>query len=309
MRAEGNRLKSRTILIIRNVGYLIGLTLLIYQAYKGIIAVIDGKHVIPGLGISAIALSVSILAMACQITAWWLIMKGWKSKEIPLRESFWGYTLSFLPRYIPGTVWGYMSRGNWLKTEYSVDYKKSTLGSFTELALMVFVNIIISSSIFIHSINNQLVLFIILGCIFLILLLASLSKIRTILANLLINIDFVYLVVSFILLLCTWALYGYSLFLIAEPYNAIHLISYNRWFIYSGIYSSAWLAGFFVIFVPAGMGVRELALSHLLTSILNIDSLTSAGLAVFFRLIVSLSELSWLLIGLLVKKYANKPIG
>lgn len=295
-------LASKAIPIIRYIGYLIGLSLLIYQAYNGVLAIRQGKAIIPGLGASLLALVFSILAMACQIIAWWLMMKGLQPIRIPLKEIFWGYTLSFLPRYIPGTIWGYMSRGDWLKTDYSINYKTSTLGSAIELVLMVIVNIILSSLILLSGLTSKMIFLIILLILFVLIILISQRGIRIFISDLVKSVRFIYVFAALAMLFCTWIFYGFGLFIVAEPSKALHFMGYDKLFLYVSIYSAAWLIGFFVLFVPAGMGVRELALSRFLTTYAIFDAQSANGLAVFFRLVVTISELSWLILGWAVKK-------
>jgi glycosyltransferase 2 family protein len=292
----------KVIRVVRYIGYIIGLSLLIYQAYNGVLAIREGRSVLPGLGPSFLALFLSIIAQGFQIIAWWLIMRGLQSAWIPLKELFWGYTLSFLPRYIPGSIWGYMSRGNWLQTDFNINYRSSTLGSITELILMVGVNMILSSLVVLPILYNQTVVIIILFILLLLILPISLKRVRILIINTVNKVKLQYIFLAIPSLFLTWIFYGFSLFLAAEPYNALHSIGYNKINLFISIYSAAWLIGFLILFVPAGMGVRELALTRLLSSYALFEPQVANGLAILFRLVVTISEISWLILGWVIKK-------
>ena len=67
------------------------------------------------------------------------------------------------------------------------------------------------------------------------------------------------------------------------------------------LFGFAWLAGFLVVFVPSGLGIREVVLSNLLTSILGIPAVQASALSVTSRFVISLAELAWILVALLFK--------
>jgi hypothetical protein len=74
------------------------------------------------------AIGLTFIIYALQMIAWGQIMLGLGSL-INLPAVLQGYIISFLPRYIPGTIWGYLSRAEWLKSTYNVPHSTSTLGS------------------------------------------------------------------------------------------------------------------------------------------------------------------------------------
>jgi glycosyltransferase 2 family protein len=298
-------LKPKIIPVIRTIGYIIGLLLLLFQAYEGVIAIKQGKAIIPGAEASLFALITAIIALACQIIAWWLIMKGMSVNHIPLKKVFWGYTLSFLPRYIPGSVWGYLSRGNWLKTEYNVDYQISTSGSVIELVLMVLVNTILGASIFIRYLDVKYIYALILIILIVALILYFYRNLKNIFLYILRKVRWVYILVSVLLLFLTWIFYGIGLFIITGANSANPSYGIENILLFIAIYSTAWLVGFLIVFVPAGMGVRELALSYLLVTYIHLDPLTANGISIFYRLIISLSEISWLVLGFGIKQLGS----
>ncbi len=71
-----------------------------------------------------------------QIGAWVLLMRS-LNIELPIHKARYIYSLSFLARYIPGSIWGYLSRSEWLLHDYQVSYTSSNYGSILEVALAV----------------------------------------------------------------------------------------------------------------------------------------------------------------------------
>ncbi len=67
-------------------------------------------------------------------------------------------------------------------------------------------------------------------------------------------------------------------------------------------YCAAWLGGFLVLFVPAGMGVREVLLRLLLVQTLGISSEQALLIAMTARFFSLLSEGIWLAIGLFIRE-------
>jgi hypothetical protein len=104
--------------------------------------------------------------------------------------------------------------------------------------------------------------------------------------------------VSMLLFNLTWILNGIALFFAHSSLtsggidlNAINLAQYIM------IYCQAWLIGFLILFVPAGMGVRELALSQLLITFMNLPGFEANIVAVISRSLTLFSELFLILIG------------
>jgi hypothetical protein len=66
------------------------------------------------------------------------------------------------------------------------------------------------------------------------------------------------------------------------------------WLEASSIFGLAWCAGFVVVIVPAGIGVRESALAFLLTNVMPVGAALS--LAILARLVWVLAEGFWILV-------------
>jgi hypothetical protein len=64
----------------------------------------------------------------------------------------------------------------------------------------------------------------------------------------------------------------------------------------------AWVAGFVVLFVPAGMGIREIALAAFLVYIMNVAVGPATLVAVMTRVVLAAAELGWIICGLILKQ-------
>ncbi len=60
----------------------------------------------------------------------------------------------------------------------------------------------------------------------------------------------------------------------------------------------SWVLGFVIVFVPAGLGIRELAISTLLTAYGALLPWQADLVAVLSRFGLIVAELAWLLVGL-----------
>jgi len=110
---------------------------------------------------------------------------------------------------------------------------------------------------------------------------------------------------SVLLFVVTWLLYGMSLQLVSQFLTeGNRLLFTGSTLLFTIIYCIAWLIGFLVFFVPAGLGIREFALTMLLSDELNLPIYQASGIAILLRLITSLVELAWLVIGIALKSFS-----
>lgn len=299
---------------IRKLLYVIGIisggAFLIYQLILAIKA-------IPGVEFSQNALlsiiSSIILAffgIGLQIVGWFVLINS-GNFTINLISVVKGYSVSFLPRYLPGTILGYISRSEWLLQKYSIPFTLSNSISIWEIISSLIANILI---VLFYLINRFLpaarLLVIALPLIPLLLhkilnlLFFYLNKKRLRIFGKILKIDSIpiqqwYLcVLSF---LFHWLLLGFSLLqiLLALGVSDLNFLKV----VFSG--NLSWLSGFFVFFAPAGLGYREATLSYLLTDLFKISEGVGNIASSFFRLITILAELIWIITGILVGKRNN----
>lgn len=268
------------------------------------------------------ALALILFAYFLQMAAWVAILRYLGISPEPLKV-FQGYWLSFLPRYIPGSVWGYWSRSQWLEQSCGIGYGTSVLASILETLALILTALSMSGLYLgtrLVGVGRPLLVAASLG----LMLLTCLVIPRFV-------IQFVEVVIprfmrrlgkegvwqvgaedgtllrpwllSVIFYLAIWMIYGGSILLIT--------VAVQPSFPSSGLLgttfsvSLSWFLGFIVIFVPMGIGVREFALSALLKSQFGLLPQQGNFVAVLFRLGVILSELVWLIVGLSISVVAR----
>lgn len=304
-----NRLRT----ILRWLGFLAGGSILLYQIVISIQSVQD-KHLsinIPALGI---ALAIGIVSFGVQMWAWQIIMAalGVRLSYVQVLD---GYLPSFLPRYLPGTIWGYLSRGEWLYQKFGVSYQLSGFGSFLEILVSLISNVIVIGLGFSTSVVEAVI--IVASGIILSLALFGLLSISRKLAfkwpwfkklwpSSYPTLNFGLWITSILLFMCTWLLYGIGLAFVLRGVAAIDVGSQVAdWIHLGGVYSIAWLFGFLVLISPAGLGFRELAMAVLVSSQFFLTFEMGGTIGVIARITVMLSELIWVA-GVLLIQGMNK---
>lgn len=249
-------------------------------------------------------LILSFLVYLLQMLAWITIMR---CLNVPLgvHQTLQGYFLSFLPRYIPGSVWGYLSRGQWLEQSYGVEHSISALGSILEaLALVSTAFVMAGVYLCLHSSGLMQVL-LALGCtslftatwLFMPKFVMRMSE-RKSLSYYGKGFSSWNWAMALILYLPLWLSYGGSILLVG---NAMMNTPSNDLLATTFASTLSWALGFVAIFIPAGIGIRELTLSTLLSLCVGYSASQADLMAVTFRLEVLLAELGWLSVGLLFR--------
>jgi hypothetical protein len=234
--------------------------------------------------------------------------------SINLLVALQGYMVSFLPRYIPGTVWGYLSRDEWLKSQYDVPYFKSTMGSVMEVGFILLTASMISIAYYAWSTwSEPLRLVLVIG----LLLLPYptwysfkwvwhlfFSKQSASLDNYVQSTpNFWRWLLAYSIYLAMWSCHGLSLLLLLNAFNTGYE---GNLFEATFIFSLSWLAGFVVLIVPSGLGIREFVLANLLVSQSTLNVQTASAVAVVSRFCIYLAEIVWLLLGLLMMRIRVK---
>lgn len=290
----------------RRLGLAIGFALFLFQIVQTILS-LSSSPLRMVWGWILLALLAMSLLIALQIFIWKKILNA---MGIPLRylQIAWGYSLSLIPRYIPGGVWGYLNRSEWLKEDYRIPASQGNLSSVLEvlqIVLTAFMALLLFTGLFsgIPLGGFLIVLFLTLLLPFLIWKILSLPVIQQnqctpikihlpdwLLAGYSGVLQWVLLGISTIFLM--FGVQGNSLFK-ALTLKSGALIAF--------CYTFAWLVGFLVLFIPGGMGIREVSLSFLLTQLVHVPAGQSAWIAVLSRLLYSLAEMLWILTALAVK--------
>ncbi|MEM3594694.1 MAG: hypothetical protein QXS27_08175 [Candidatus Jordarchaeaceae archaeon] len=292
----------------RILGVGAGLVLLLYQIYQSIRSISSfAFHVVwQWLFLAYLAM---LLLIALQILIWKQILNA---MGIPLGyvQIAKGYTLSLIPRYIPGSVWGYLNRSEWLRETYQVPASRGNISSLLEvvqiiltacMALFLFTSVFSTVPFWIFSLVFLLV--------FLLPLLAwKIVSLPIILRNRLVPFEISlggWLMAGYFGVI-QWILLGISTIFLLIGVGALpfEYVTLRKGALISFCYTFSWLVGFLVLFVPSGMGIRELSLSFLLTHLVYVPEVQSTWVAVLSRVLYSLAELTWVFISLFLN---SKP--
>jgi hypothetical protein len=259
-----------------------------------------------------------ILAFFLQMMIWRGLMQELGSHLTRLTV-IQGYPITFLPRYIPGTIWGYMTRGQWLYRDHQIPYLISSFGSLNEiLASVVSVALVVGLSGIILgwewgglwlSVSGLFMI----GTWYVLHKVDRVPALRKRLQLPTQEIDSPTRRVGFIAWLKTvlgymglWVCYGFMLLVVASTSfsdTRINIVSCTL------LYSLSWLIGFLVVFIPAGLGLREFALTFLFMSYFEIDFGTASAISVTSRFLVILGELAWVIVGIILKVLRAKLQG
>jgi len=305
---EKNRRKRRLKTALYFGGTSLGLILFTLQLLEGI----KGVHEITNfpenfpIGIVTFLVLYAILSLI-QVSTWQFILRSLDVK-INFATIAKGYFLSFLPRYIPGTVWGYLARSEWLYRTNQVPYHKTNLASLVEAALQMLSATILSIELISKILGIQKLPYLVYGAIALVFLVAPwLIKVAKTKGydqkynQFFQDIHFGYWLIGFIAYLLYWVIAGLAFTLLSLPFND-GSFSISLWWQISLSYSMAWLGGFLAPFVPSGIGVREVLLKELLSLHLRVSPEGTVIVVIISRLLMTLVESIWVILGLVTTK-------
>ncbi len=283
---------------IYQIGLAMGLLLFLQQLWSALSSIREYFH-LSWLFYIIVAILGIFLTYFIQMFSWAQLMSsiGSSLKAIGVIR---GYIISFIPRYIPGTVWGYLSRNEWLLQNYKIPYSTSTLGSVLEI-----------------SIGLLTAGMVVLGCYMwpkatiggkIIWLFMAVVVILSVWYMLNLNINFLRRkffpdlttqsirlknwAVASTMYLFFWFFHGTVLLWLLKTLANVNTDLYQTTF----VYSLSWLIGFLILIAPAGLGVRELALSTLLVKQFQMSPDIASLIAVTSRFTIYSAEIIWLAI-------------
>jgi uncharacterized membrane protein YbhN (UPF0104 family) len=284
---------------------LLALVLLVGELASQWRDVSDSIHELSVPGIVASAL-VTVLAVGTTVLSWRALLAGFGAR-LPLRAAVRIFFVGQVGKYIPGSVWPVLAQME-LSRDYGVDRPKSASASLVVLALAVPAGgtaavatlPFVSASALRHygwALAAVPVFMVVLHPVVLSRLLAFgfrllrrpplTEPLRT--ATVLVAAG--WLLVSFVL-------YGIATWLVLRDLHpGVHGA---RLFVLAvGGYALAWTAGFLVLVVPAGAGVREAVL--VLTLAPALASGAATLVAVVARLLATIADLVWAGIGVALR--------
>jgi glycosyltransferase 2 family protein len=247
-----------------------------------------------------IALFFALLVYVAQMIAWQLTLK-FLGVDLGMVAIFEGFQLSFLPRYIPGSIWGYVGRSQWLQQVHGVGYSTSAIGSIIEAGLQASTALIVGLACWgLAGSRGTAGINLAIGTLLLILLcLAGPPVIARVSTRLpegqkppIRSAAWTGIVLSNLALRFV---YGLSFLAIARVVSRLSALDP---FAAVGSSNLSWLLGFVIPFVPTGIGIREWALGAMLSQPQMLSTADASLAAVLFRLLIILAELMWLIAGL-----------
>ena len=218
------------------------------------------------------------------------------------------YCYSGLTKYIPGTFWYVLGRAYFYEKE-GIAKSLTALGSLWELALAAFSGLVVYLPLMIYSrqvysgpLNYLLLLLVPLG--FVVLYPSGFSAaLKYVLKKRAEDISLIRCRDSLTwtaLYAFAWLLGGLAFYLQANmifPVPLAHLPAVASFLVISGVISHL------AFFIPAGLGIREVSLSLLLSSFVPFG--IAVVIALIFRLWMTLSEVFWTLAILLVCRWGS----
>lgn len=295
------------------VGLLIGIGIFVYQLWTGWVTFL-AKDLSVNLFRLLIAYILFTIAYWLQMVNWSLLLKL-LNYPISVSDSIHNYTLTFLPRYIPGSIWGYLSRSEWLKMNHAVPYRVSSLASILEAALLLGIaamwsanHLLMANSVALWGLGlfNAVFIGVIIGTFHIVI---HLPKVLSYTAHWFrVSESWVQILLGIIFIYSSlWLLNGLGLlYLLGALIPGAYEWDISYLMATTFAISGAWSAGFLIFVVPSGIGIREFSMYSLLdyTGLFILDAVTIA--TVLSRLLLMFAELTWLLIQIGIQK--RQPI-
>jgi hypothetical protein len=249
----------------------------------------------------ALTILAGLLIYVAQMIAWQFTLK-YLDVKLGLPQIFEGFQLSLLPRYIPGSVWGYLGRSQWLEQFHNVSYPVSGTGSLLEIAVQALTAFIVGLGCLGLTLGGELRWLVVGSAVVLLaalcfagpLVVPAIGRRITKSRSFAVRSTGIWLWVI-VANMALRVVYGLTLWGVIRVVIPSETVGWREALATSNL---SWLLGFLIPIIPTGLGVREWALATLLTYSGSL-SVTQANLtAVLFRLVLILTELVWLAVGL-----------
>lgn len=298
-------LKS-TFVWVRYLGIVLGGYILLKQIASSKISLVAFVSTPHGLFNMLVSWFIVLVALSIQIFVWILLYDS-IGIALPKFKAFLGFSLSFLPRYIPGTVWGYFSRNEWLFNEFNINRRISFLTTIIELvviflSLFCFIGLtLLPPSLIVYV--GYLSLFLGLEYLLIIIVVNAYASEKLTKHPVEQSISLSSFLKIFFLSLSSWFFYGLSMYFLTGDYSKISTWhhSIQQVIQYSSSFAIAWFGGFLVFFIPSGIGIRESILAKLIQTSATYNVQESLSFSIMFRVVISFGEIALILCGLMYK--------
>ncbi len=298
--------------MLRIAGTLIGLVIFGYQLYVGITNLAAQKqqlHLVWGWVF--LALAVYLLVYFLQMVNLWLMYQT-NFPDIKLKPIVQGNAMSFLPKYTPGYIWGYLSRADWLESRAGIPGAYSWLATVQEVMVTLMSGAVVLLLNWALQGGRYLMPAVLAGLLpwltWLLMRLAArlarkfLKEERQRVLEAF-TIPFPRWALISVNSIFQWLLLGVGLRLIGAGFSYPQGLPF--WTaVWKHIYAFclSWLGGFLAVLIPNGLGVRETVLNSLLESQAGLAASAAVVISVASRVLLFLTELGWLMLALLIKQ-------
>lgn len=293
--------------------FLVLVVFFMYRFFKRNINDIKDAHVTINIAAFIASLCIYFVYKTTQAFLWHYITKL-DHCAIDKRTAVTTYLYSTLGKYIPGKVFTLAARFP-AYDEQGIPLRKVTICFLLENMCTLFgagFLFVISLFFFDNSIMSDYKYLIILAIILFFILinpkilnffLGYLEKI-THKKDLVIEISYFDMVKVVILFILNWIISGIAFYMLV---NSFIPIPYSKMLYVGGVFGLAVTIGFFAVFAPSGIGVREAVMIFGFTTMTNLMSPGMAGvIAVVSRLWVSISELILILAAYVATKIFDR---
>jgi len=283
------------------IGLILGGGLFLYQIIAGILALarLDQQSIHAWMLLAA--LGAMLVVVLVQMINWQIILRG-LDVRIPFLDISRGYVFSFLPRYIPGSVWGYLSRGEWLFQQHRIPHAVTNSASVLEILITFISGILVIGFTRMEAggwaIARQAAFSLVLPVAAwkAMVMAAGLFSKKSTAAQAISRMGLLQWLAGILVYMGQWYLLGVATLLAARAFSTAGQVPCTDWLPGTTFaFSLAWMTGFLILFVPGGLGVRELTLTGLLTLAILLPWEQSMLAATSLRVLYSLAESAWLL--------------
>lgn len=276
---------SKFRLILRRVGLVFGLGIFFYLIYKNIQNLVTLPETIH-FHLAPIIFSVLLYLVVYLLQMFNLkFIYSFVHQKLSITNVMTGFSLALIPKYVPGFIWGYMSRVDWFEINNGIPQKYSWSASLIEIIVTVTSGLMIVASYLLLKINNfhwvwlgVITIPLLQFCFFQLIVIKRPSTLKKIDIGIT-DLSLLLWLLIFFNSLVQWILLGGALLLIQIAFSTNNVLKSSDLYTYIYIFSRSWITGFLAVFIPNGLGVRELALKDLLS--------LESGLKIHFAILIS----------------------
>lgn len=292
------------------IGLLLGGALFLMQLGNVVAAMIKSPPALRHPWLLCVSVAAALLATFFQVGGWRALMRS-LGVRLGWGQSLVGYAIPFIARYIPGTIWGYLGRAHLLKRRYGIAHTLTHLSAITEAAGFVAAASFVATCMGALAGDVLLSLLGVAGC--------GLVAIGLMIVRLVSRQDTPFdpfltriggkswlegVTAKRVLLAAAWHSglwigFGLVMWAILGMLTEVQLTAIPA---AVAVYGLAWVAGFLVIFVPAGLGLREYVLTYLLVRSFDLPTELAITIAMLMRAHLIVVELLTIFLALVVER-------